>query len=205
MGTLDLLEHRDERALEQFGAWFESEYDRLALKAERAVPVSPATDPDAEARRVIARACLEYEAAFAPALLSHDARARKDEILALLVLKLARVYGREFATPRDARGAAVRLMAQTMDEGKVKTALGSAGAFVAPLLSPGIGKRAWRIFKRVPFWAKLVVGGAVVTALVAAPMVTPLSLGVVAREEFDATGTAHAPREIVTVEDTSTP
>lgn len=180
----------DARALADFAAWFEREYPRLVEKAARRVPLSPAPDADGVVRRLVARAVAEHEVVFVPARFHHDSALRKNEILALLVLGVARARGREFKDAAEAREAVTRLVAQTMDEGKVKAALGGAGALVAPLLSPDLARRAWRLFVRMPAWGKVAVAGGVAAALLVVPMVTPLSLGVLASEEFRAPPTA---------------
>lgn len=172
--------------LDGFATWFEGEYDRLAARAERSVPQSPAPDADSAINRAIVRACGRYELAFVPAQFHHDAKLRKNEILALLVLEVARAQGHQFKGVADAREAVVHLIAQTADEEKVKASFGAAGAFLAPLLSPDIAKRAWKVYLKVPMWGKVALAGGVVTALVALPMVKPLSLGLLARAEFAA-------------------
>lgn len=176
-----------------FGAWLEREFDRLAARAERLVPASPSPNPDADALKVIARACGRYELAFAAAPL-HANDHRKLEVLGLMVLGLARVYGREFKDAAEARAEVQALYEDALDEGKVKAALGAAGAFAAPLLSPDIAAKAWRLFLRVPPWGKIAAAGGLVALLLAVPMLKPLSLGIITRERFsDARSVALTP------------
>lgn len=171
-------------ALDAFSAWWDREHPRLLERAAREVPTSPADNPDRVAEKAIAEACGRYELAYVPAKLHHAPDERLNEILALLVLKIARAYGRPFATPEETRAVTLRLLRQTADEDRVRKALGAAGAFLAPLLSPAMAKRAWRLFLRVPLWLKLAVAGGALAVVLAAPMAKPLSLGLLAREEF---------------------